>query len=118
MADDMFLRQFSKGFSGVPKDSDGNCLGGYPDQDYIDRWYQLQKHVKEYSVSIGSVSLNASDVACILQQSAATIRLSDPTEVKALGQSLIAAADQMTAAPVNPATPVGTTNHASSSFCF
>jgi hypothetical protein len=102
-------------------------LAGKPDQDYIDEWYRIngkesnykgQKHVKEYSASVGSVVVNASDVVCILQQSAATIQLADAAQVRALGQSLIAAADQMTAAPVNPATPVGTTNHASSSFVY
>jgi hypothetical protein len=126
---DVYLTDFRKGWSGGARDSDNRGLaGGTPPQDYVDRWYQINGsecsskgskiNQKDYSASIGGVTVQASDVVCTLQKSVALIQLFDPAEVRALGQSLIAAADQMTAAPTYPATPVGTDNHASSSFSY
>jgi hypothetical protein len=104
---DRFLTDFRAAWAGL-KDQDGSVLDGELPQAYIDAFHRIngpesnysgqKKHVKDLSASIGSVSVTASDVGLIMMQAAATIRMDDPDQVRRLGQTLIAAADQMNAA--------------------
>lgn len=116
---DLWLQDFSKGFTGSYRDRDGSVLDGELPQAYVDAFrringpesnYAGQKHVKELSASVGSVSVTASDVGVVIMQAAGTIRMGSSDEVRQLGQILIAAADQMTDAP-EPLTGANTSSN-------
>ncbi len=75
MEDDIYLRDFSKGFSG-PRDHEGNLLTGRPPQEYVDRWRQVfgpesnypNRKQQDYSAVIGdAIMMHATESGVVLQ---------------------------------------------------
>jgi hypothetical protein len=115
---DRFLQDFKAAWTGY-KEQDGSVLDADVPQSYVDEYHRItgkesnykgQKQVKGLSASTASTSVTASDVGCVIMQAAGTLRYSDPAEMRKLGQILLAAADQMDAAP-DPLTGANTSSN-------
>jgi hypothetical protein len=116
---DSWLQDFSKGFSGSYRDTDGSVLDSDLPQAYVEAFHRIngpesnnagQKQQKDYNVVAGGISIHGGPHSVVCFQGTGNIVSGSRADALAFIQEFIVAMNQMEDDPVAPSSEVSPAN--------